>query len=81
MIVFDLRCAHGHVFEEWFASSADFEAKTAAHEIACPQCGDHDVGKALQAPHVAGGSAAEPAAASCGLPACATGACPMMGGD
>ena len=25
MISFDLKCGHGHVFEVWFRSSADYE--------------------------------------------------------
>jgi hypothetical protein len=28
MIVFNLKCAEGHAFEEWFASSAEYEARS-----------------------------------------------------
>ena len=45
MIVFNLKCSGGHAFEEWFASSAEYEAKTAAHELICPECGDRYVEK------------------------------------
>ncbi len=53
MIVFDLRCPAGHVFEAWFASGAAWEAQRAAGHVACPICGDTDIGKAVMAPAVA----------------------------
>jgi len=53
MIVFDLRCAGGHVFEACFGSSAGYEEQRAAGLIACPICGDADVTKAVMAPNVA----------------------------
>ena len=54
MIVFDLKCsAHGHVFEAWFGSSADYEDQLARGLLACPMCGDPEVSKALMAPAVA----------------------------
>ena len=37
VIVFNLKCAEGHGFEEWFASSADYEAKAAARALVCPE--------------------------------------------
>ncbi|KQT32229.1 hypothetical protein ASG29_10420 [Sphingomonas sp. Leaf412] len=52
MIVFDLRCGGGHVFETWFASSAAFEDQRDRGLIACPMCGDGDVAKAVMAPRV-----------------------------
>jgi hypothetical protein len=52
MIVFDLRCGQGHVFEAWFGSSAAYEEQRAGGMLACPMCGDGDVGKALMAPNV-----------------------------
>ena len=53
MIVFDLKCgAHGHVFEAWFGSSADYESQVARGLLNCPLCGDSDVSKALMAPAV-----------------------------
>lgn len=53
MIVFDLTCApHGHRFEGWFASSADFDGQHARGLVTCPQCGSADVGKAPMAPAV-----------------------------
>lgn len=53
MILFDLRCGDGHAFEAWFKDGATFDRQAAAHEIACPVCGSHEVAKALMAPAVA----------------------------
>jgi len=40
MIVFDLRCAHGHPFEGWFASSEEYARQQDAHLVRCPVCDD-----------------------------------------
>lgn len=63
MIVFDLRCAQGHVFEAWFGSSTDYEAQKARSLVVCPICGDSGVEKAVMAPNVSakGNSRAEAA--------------------
>ena len=53
MIVFDIQCGKGHVFEGWFADSASFDAQVEAGDVACPICGDTKVEKALMAPSVA----------------------------
>ena len=53
MIVFDLRCASGHVFEAWFGSSSAFEEQRERALVACPMCGDTAVEKAVMAPNVA----------------------------
>lgn len=52
MIVFDLRCAGGHVFEAWFGSSADWEDQRTRGLVQCPVCGDGEVVKAVMAPAV-----------------------------
>jgi hypothetical protein len=81
MIVFNLKCAEGHGFEEWFASSADSEERLANHDVACPQCGDTHIAKTLSAPRINTGinsGTALPAQAPCGLPACGAGPCAMM---
>jgi hypothetical protein len=53
VIVFDLKCARaGHLFEGWFKSGEDFESQCALGLVACPTCGDADVGKAVMAPAV-----------------------------
>lgn len=53
MIVFDLKCAHGHVFEAWFRDSAAYDAQARAGEVVCPVCGDVRIAKAPMAPQVA----------------------------
>lgn len=52
MIVFDLKCGTGHVFEAWFGSSDAYEAQRAGGMIQCPMCGNGDVAKAVMAPNV-----------------------------
>jgi hypothetical protein len=78
VIVFNLKCAGGHGFEEWFASSAGYEAKAVARTLVCPECGSMYIEKGLSAPRINGGAQAPaPAAGPCGLPACASGVCQM----
>ncbi len=52
MIIFDLKCGHGHVFEVWFGSSKDYEDQRARGLVSCPICGDVSVEKAVMAPAV-----------------------------
>jgi hypothetical protein len=52
VIVFDLRCAMGHVFEAWFASGTAFDDQRDRAAIACPLCGDTAIDKAAMAPAV-----------------------------
>ena len=59
MIVFDLRCGAGHVFEGWFGSGADYEAQRAKGLVSCPICGAAEVEKAPMAPRLAAGTNAE----------------------
>ena len=64
MIVFDLVCGDGgHVFEGWFASTADFEDQQERGLISCPLCGSAVVDKAPMAPRIGakGNRAVEPA--------------------
>lgn len=79
MIVYDLHCANGHIFESWFSSANEYSDKAAAHALACPECGGTEVTKGLSAPRVNAGAAA-PAETPCGLPACGMGGCQMMSG-
>lgn len=53
MIVFDLRCSHGHVFEAWFASSSAYEDQRARSLVMCPVCDDSSIDKAVMAPNIA----------------------------
>lgn len=52
MIVFDLKCGSGHVFEAWFGSSAAYAEQQAGGLVECPLCGSREVGKAVMAPNV-----------------------------
>ena len=54
MIVFDLKCGGGHVFEAWFGSSAAYEDQREAGQVRCPLCDSVDIAKALMAPAIGG---------------------------
>jgi hypothetical protein len=61
MIVFDLRCPDGHVFEAWFGSSRAYDDQRDAGHLVCPMCGATRIEKAVMAPAVAAkGNRAEP---------------------
>jgi hypothetical protein len=60
MIRFSLRCASGHEFEGWFRNGEGYEAQQKAGEIACPECGDTHVEKALMAPSIGRSREARP---------------------
>ena len=50
--VFDLRCGHGHVFEGWFSSEADYQQQVQAGQLACPVCMDARVERKPSAPRL-----------------------------
>jgi hypothetical protein len=52
MIRYHLSCEHGHGFDSWFRSGADFDALRAAGRLTCPDCGSPKVDKALMTPEV-----------------------------
>ncbi len=52
MKVLNLRCAHGHDFEGWFASNDEFDAQLARALVECPLCGDTAIVKQLSAPRL-----------------------------
>ena len=56
MILFDLRCTKGHVFEAWFRNSASYDSQAKAGAVACPACGSRKVEKAPMAPRIGKGS-------------------------
>lgn len=72
MIHYGFYCEKDHEFDEWFDSIADYERRAAAREIACPDCGSHDVTKAIAAPNVARAAAPAPA---CGMAGPGCGGC------
>ena len=56
MKVFDLRCRHGHRFEGWFASDADFADQRERGLLSCPVCDDAAVTRLPSAPRLNLGS-------------------------
>ena len=65
MKVLDLRCAHGHRFEGWFASEDDFLGQSERGLVGCPVCEDKQVTRLPSAPrlNVSSLRQAEPTAA------------------
>ena len=47
MIVFDMECSQGHVFEGWFDSSEAFEEQNANGLVSCPYCDDSNIRKVI----------------------------------
>jgi hypothetical protein len=47
MIVFDLECSEGHIFEAWFNNTHSFEEQKAKGMINCPYCSDTHVRKVI----------------------------------
>jgi hypothetical protein len=60
MIRYALVCEHGHEFEGWFGSSADFDAQAAKGLLECPLCATQAVKKQIMAPAVLGAKKAMP---------------------
>ena len=52
MKVLNLRCAHGHGFEGWFASDDDFLDQNGRGLIECPLCGDRVITRMPSAPRL-----------------------------
>lgn len=71
MIKYRLRCGDGHEFDAWFASSAAYENQEAEGLLVCPNCARSDVERAIMAPKIATGYAANemPEATSGKVPA------------
>jgi hypothetical protein len=60
VIVFDLSCGGGHVFEAWFGSQNDYDGQRERGLVSCPVCGDAGVDKAPMAPRISTGGGAAP---------------------
>lgn len=83
MLVVDLHCEHGHVFEGWFASADDLASQQARGLVSCPVCASTEVVRrpsatrlnvaSLKAEKTAGGvgQASVPGAEAPGVPATA----------
>jgi hypothetical protein len=61
VIHYALQCPNNHRFDGWFNSSAGFETQAATGLVACPNCGDTGITRALMSPALAN-KAARPAA-------------------
>ncbi|HLO95607.1 MAG TPA: DUF1178 family protein [Burkholderiaceae bacterium] len=82
MLVLNLACAAGHLFEGWFASGEDCESQQRRGLLSCPVCGSLEVERRPSAPRLnvshlraekAGqGASARAAAASSATPASVT---------
>lgn len=71
MILYRLRCEHGHEFEEWFANGVEYDARAADGGLSCPECGSHVVSKAIMAPNLGKTTELPPACPSQGCGGCA----------
>jgi hypothetical protein len=60
MKVLDLRCAHEHPFEGWFASEDDYLSQRERGLVECPLCGDKDITRLPSAPRLNVSGAREP---------------------
>jgi len=60
MISFNLICGHGHGFEGWFNSSADYDDQQARGLVTCPYCDSANIAKGLMTPNVAAKSNTKP---------------------
>ena len=47
MIVFDLKCTCGCLFDGWFQSRIDFDEQNVNNLIICPECGSGEIHKIL----------------------------------
>jgi hypothetical protein len=63
MKVLNLRCAHDHRFEGWFASGDAFESQIAEGLVDCPMCGDKAIERLPSAPRLNTLALREPAVA------------------
>jgi hypothetical protein len=52
MLVLNLSCADGHLFEGWFGSADDYEAQRERRLLNCPVCGQQDVKRLPSAPRL-----------------------------
>ena len=47
MIVFDLECSNGHLFEGWFDSLESYDDQNAREMVSCPYCNDSTVKRVI----------------------------------
>ncbi|CAO3377735.1 DUF1178 family protein [Azospirillum argentinense] len=76
MILYALRCACGHEFEQWFRNMADYDTRK-ADGLSCPFCGGTEVAKAIMAPSVGASKASPAPMPACNPSGCGNAMCPM----
>lgn len=69
MIVYDLACDNGHVFEAWFKDSAAYDRQEKKKLLSCAVCGSSRVHKAPMAPRISKSRAKGGQAAAAGAEA------------
>ena len=52
MLVLNLSCADGHLFEGWFGSADDYESQRERRLLSCPVCGQQEVKRLPSAPRL-----------------------------
>lgn len=52
MIVLNLRCGDGHLFEGWFSSREDFDAQCERQDVLCPACNSSKIDRVPSAPRI-----------------------------
>ena len=55
MIKYSLICEFHHSFEGWFSDSESFEKQCEHDLIACPECGNNKIKRALMTPNLSAG--------------------------
>jgi len=69
MLVVDLHCAQGHLFEGWFASADDLASQQARGLVTCPVCGVSEVVRRPSASRLNVSNAVAPVEPHSGAPA------------
>jgi len=52
MILFDIKCSDGHIFEAWFQNNEAYESQVERDLVECPLCGSTKTSKSLMAPNI-----------------------------
>lgn len=52
MILFDIKCSDGHIFEAWFQNNEAYEQQIDNDLVECPLCGCTKTSKSLMSPNI-----------------------------
>lgn len=52
MLVLNLSCSNGHLFEGWFGSNDDYESQQRRAMLSCPMCGTEQITRMPSAPRL-----------------------------